>query len=127
MVVKTVVMHDGKVLVLKRQRTDEISPGEWDLPGGRLEQAEDPTAGAVREGAEEAGLLITDIEPLHVLVQGAGEELMIIFHTTVEHNAVTLSGEHNDYRWISPTEFAELETPQKYKDAVAKLQVSIKA
>ena len=55
----TIIDKDGRVLILKRSEKDNVLPGYWDIPGGTLEDGEDPAAGAVREAKEEAGLEIS--------------------------------------------------------------------
>src|SRR5580704_1679192 len=47
--VKGVLIEDGSVLLRENER------GEWELPGGRPEPGEDPTACLIREFAEELG------------------------------------------------------------------------
>lgn len=44
-----------RVLVLKRVARG-MNPGQWALPGGRLEPGETPEAAALREASEEVGL-----------------------------------------------------------------------
>ncbi|MCC6628543.1 MAG: NUDIX hydrolase [Chloroflexi bacterium] len=51
------IVRHGRVLLLRRAR--EPRRGAWDLPGGYLEADEHPSAGAVREAREEAGLVVT--------------------------------------------------------------------
>jgi ADP-ribose pyrophosphatase YjhB (NUDIX family) len=84
--VEGVLERDGKVLLSRRG----IEPrrGYWDLPGGFLEEGEEPLAGLAREFREETGLEVrprewlgTHLEPydhyfvlgLTWLVEAAGE------------------------------------------------------
>ncbi|HET9519091.1 MAG TPA: NUDIX domain-containing protein [Actinoplanes sp.] len=48
---------DGRILVARSSPRSEFS-GIWSLPGGGLEQGESPEAAAVREFAEETGLIV---------------------------------------------------------------------
>jgi NADH pyrophosphatase NudC (nudix superfamily) len=48
------VLHDGKVLVVRRARDPE--KGRFDLPGGFLKFREDPVAAVKREVQEELGI-----------------------------------------------------------------------
>ena len=52
--VGAVIMHDGKVVLVKRRF--EPLAGQWSLPGGRLELGETLEAGLAREMLEETGL-----------------------------------------------------------------------
>jgi ADP-ribose pyrophosphatase YjhB (NUDIX family) len=54
--VGAVIMHDGKVVLVKRRF--EPLAGQWSLPGGRLELGETLEAGLTREMLEETGLEI---------------------------------------------------------------------
>lgn len=51
-----VVLHDDRVLVVRRSRREEFLPGVWGIPCGKLNPGETPSAGALRELKEEAGL-----------------------------------------------------------------------
>jgi len=112
-VAKTVVFDEaGKVLVLRRSADDTHRPGGDDFPGGKVEEGEGIFEGAVREIAEEAGL------------QMSPSDLQLIFATTkagynTDHKtdinivwlgfvaklpksqAVTLSHEHQSFKWFS--------------------------
>jgi 8-oxo-dGTP diphosphatase len=52
--------RDGKVLLTKR--AIEPRRGYWDLPGGFLEEGEEPLAGLAREFREETGLEVRPVE-----------------------------------------------------------------
>ena len=54
--VGAVVVHDGKVLLVKRGR--EPMAGHWSLPGGAVETGETLEACVAREMAEETGLQV---------------------------------------------------------------------
>jgi 8-oxo-dGTP diphosphatase len=45
----------GRVLMVER-RPEQLSPGFWELPGGKIEPGETPAAAALRELHEETGL-----------------------------------------------------------------------
>ncbi len=52
--VQALVVRDGRVLLARRDRAP--GEGKWDLPGGFLEEGEEPVAGLRRELLEETGL-----------------------------------------------------------------------
>lgn len=56
--VKGIVFDDGKVWLRKNERQ------EWELPGGKLDQGEQPEQTAVREMKEELGFDIEAITPV---------------------------------------------------------------
>ena len=59
--VGAVVVHDGRVVLIKRRF--EPLAGQWSLPGGTLELGETLTAGVAREIYEETGLEV-DVGPV---------------------------------------------------------------
>ncbi len=56
-----------KLLVARRAEGAHLA-GFWEFPGGKLRDGEDPAAAAIRELAEETGLVARALEPLTVLV-----------------------------------------------------------
>ena len=53
-----VVDHRGRVLMQERDEHATYDPDRWCLPGGGVEEGEDFRAAAVRELAEETGLVV---------------------------------------------------------------------
>jgi 8-oxo-dGTP diphosphatase len=58
--VQGLLVRDGRVLIGRRK----VDPrkGYWDLPGGFLEEGEEPLAGLRREFLEETGLEVEPVE-----------------------------------------------------------------
>lgn len=54
-----VVKHDNKVLLCKRNNQGSL-PGEWSIPGGKLEKGETPIDGAAREFYEETAIKVNN-------------------------------------------------------------------
>ena len=52
----SVVLIDGKILMLKRPEKSHSYPGRWSLCAGKLEKGETPEQAAVREIAEETSI-----------------------------------------------------------------------
>ena len=65
------IIEQGRVLLVRRG----IEPylGWWDIPGGFLENGEDPEVGAMREVAEETGLQINLTELLGIYIDTYGQ------------------------------------------------------
>ncbi|APG26962.1 NUDIX hydrolase [Syntrophotalea acetylenivorans] len=56
----------GQVLLQKRSRFKDVQPGRWDTSvGGHLDPGEDYLAGALREMAEELGIINQPLELLY--------------------------------------------------------------
>jgi len=101
--VKSFIVDDGKLLIIKRRDDDVHTPGVWEIPGGRLESGESPFLGLIREVKEETGLDIEVKNPLDVdhFTRDDGQVItMIIFLCKALTYTVKLSEEHTDYEWV---------------------------
>lgn len=63
-----ILKKDNQILLIKRRNTDWAS-GQWNFPGGLLEEDETLITAAIREAQEEIGVTIlpNDLELIHVL------------------------------------------------------------
>ncbi len=52
----------GRVLMQHRDASAKTSPNQWGMPGGRIEEGEEPVEAARREVLEETGLTVTELE-----------------------------------------------------------------
>ncbi len=69
-----VVVDDyGRILLLHRTPTDE-GLGQWELPGGEIEQGESAANASVRSIDEELGVTVELTKPLDVGMLEAGED-----------------------------------------------------
>ncbi len=99
-----IVNNENKLLLLKRRSNDVHKPGQWDIPGGRLELGEDPFLGLKRETKEETNLDIDIVSPLHVqhFTRDDGQKItMLIFLCKPSHNNLKLSEEHTEHSWVN--------------------------
>jgi 8-oxo-dGTP diphosphatase len=106
LIAKAVVFNTaGKVLLLRRSQTDEQRPGEWDFPGGGIEDGEEIIAGVCREILEESGIIVpmTDIKLFYTATTDYHDvnAVRLVFYTHLKQDAdVTLSFEHDDFKWV---------------------------
>jgi 8-oxo-dGTP diphosphatase len=102
--VKAFIIKENKILIIKRSDKDTEKPNTWEVPGGRLEENEDPILGLIRETKEETGLDIKVLEPITVrhFTRDDGIEItMTEYLCEPLTNDIKLSDEHSDYEWIS--------------------------
>lgn len=116
--VKGVVVRDGRVLLLRNERS------EWELPGGRLEPCETPQDCVAREVAEEtqwSALVgpILDAWTYHVEVVGRSVFVVTYGCTTDAGTPPIRSAEHNDIGLFRHDEVAGLPMPDGYRRSIA--------
>ncbi len=100
--VKSFIVDNNKLLLIKRRPNDAHKPGEWDIPGGRLDLGENPFDGMKREAKEEIGINIDIVAPLHIQHFTRDDEqriTMIIFLCRPKNTDISLSEEHTEYKW----------------------------
>ena len=96
-----------RILILHRSPIDDVFPGYWDIPGGTLENGEDPAVGAIREVREETGLSVSDMRLFfhtsHVDFEKDTQFITLIFAShSADSRVICNSKEHDAYEWISP-------------------------
>lgn len=87
-------------------RNDEKSPGNWGIPGGKIEKDESLFEGIERECMEEVGFFPLDAKlvPIQKFVNNT-----FTYHTFFcvlrEEFIPTLNEEHSGYCWIDPEHY----------------------
>ncbi len=115
---------EGKLLTLFRTETAPTRPNTWDLPGGDLEFGEDAIESIIREIQEEAGLSVTNVRPFDVesLINPAGDFwISIAYYAQTANSNVKLSFEHNAFKWVTISEFLEMNTSKRAERFVKNL------
>lgn len=100
---KAFIVQDGKLLLLKRRPNDVHRPGDWDVPGGRLDPNESPFLGLKREAMEEISAEIEIDMPLdiHYFTRQDGQQItLMIFLCRLITDEIKLSEEHTEFKWL---------------------------
>lgn len=90
--------------------------GLWEFPGGKLEMAESPRKGLIRELHEELGISIEsrDCHPAgfaeEALSSGAAP-IVILLYTVNRWNGEPVALEGGSIGWFTPLEIAKLDKP----------------
>jgi 8-oxo-dGTP diphosphatase len=111
--VKGIIRKGGKILVLRRSIDDDHKPGVWETVGGGIDRKNTPQNALKREVEEETGLKVKILEPFNAFSfkKDTGEfKIGITFLCDYAGGKVKLSKEHIDYKWIKPSEFANMKT-----------------
>jgi 8-oxo-dGTP diphosphatase len=109
---KAIVLNKtGHILILRRSMTDTRRPLQWDLPGGMVEKGEELKASVEREISEEAGLKVTEINPIYAKSEirtwknrdneKTVNVVFIFYLAKTDNNKVVISFEHDKYQWCS--------------------------
>lgn len=98
---------DGRILVLKKKEL-----GKWELPGGKIEEGEDRFEASKRELKEETGLDaegFVDLVRVEIEDENGCANAFITYTKHINGEADAASDEHDDYRWVYPENYPELE------------------
>lgn len=101
-------IRDGKVLILE----DAGHPGEWVLPGGRIDVQEDPQKAFARELKEEINMdAFRVIKRIDMEVWYTKNKrrpyCAVAYLVESDHQDIQLSFEHTSFKWISEEEISE--------------------
>lgn len=113
-----ILERDGRVLLARRAL--EPRKGYWDLPGGLLEEGEDPVDGLQREFLEETGLEVEPVELMRIDVEPYAHRFVfsVTYVVTGEGEPVA-ADDVEELRWFAPDELPEMAFPGQ--DAVLRL------
>ncbi|MEP7167188.1 MAG: NUDIX domain-containing protein [Candidatus Woesebacteria bacterium] len=105
----------GKILITQRASSEDWHPNEWEITYGRIDQHEGTEKGLKREVSEENGiddLAIKGVLRVWHIYRGpetAENELIgITYVCETTAQKVSISHEHQAYRWVTPEEALEL-------------------
>lgn len=119
---KAIIVHNEKVLLMRDSReTEEI----WEIPGGRLNEGEEPKAGLARELKEELGVdfIVHEVVYLEQFFQGneGKNALMIAYVATMvnpEAQFILPPEEVAEVRWVGKDEWQTMHFFPEYKRAL---------
>lgn len=110
---KTMVQNSaGKYLFLRRSASSKHFKAKWEMPGGKMDPGETLEKCLLREAKEETGL---EISLEHVMGCAEGDipdkRLAYLFLSAkiIGSDAVILSDEHDDFKWVTPEEALTLD------------------
>jgi 8-oxo-dGTP pyrophosphatase MutT (NUDIX family) len=124
LIIHTVICNaEGRVLIIKRAKINDVLPKYWDIPGGTLEDGEDPAAGAIRETREETGLDIANLrlffEYSNVDAVKNKQFITLVFLAHHLGGEIALNPEeHEEYAWIAPEEVGKYKTVGYLKECL---------
>jgi len=130
-VVTCILEHGGKILLFKRSNLVGTYRGLWSGVAGYVEELEDPYDTAVKEIRQEAGIGVDALElvrkgdPIEFSDTYDGRRYDWIVYPFLFHieskELVRVDWEHEEYRWVSPSEVKKFDTVPGLDEVVAQL------
>jgi 8-oxo-dGTP pyrophosphatase MutT (NUDIX family) len=129
--VTCILEHGGKILLFKRSNLVGTYRGLWGGVAGYVEELEDPYDTAIKEIQQEAGIgvaaleLVRKGEPIEFSDTYDGRRYDWIVYPFLFHiglkEQVRVDWEHEEYRWVSPSELKKFDTVPGLDEVVAQL------
>jgi 8-oxo-dGTP diphosphatase len=120
-VVKLLIRNgEGKFLAVQKTPKVKVSSGEsyplygrmsgkWELPGGKFKSSDNRFDAARREIKEELGIKLENLkDAVREEIEEENSVNTWILFTEDFWGEIEISSEHEDYRWVKPDEYAEL-------------------
>jgi 8-oxo-dGTP diphosphatase len=116
--VGAVVLHRGKVLLVRRGRPP--SAGRWSLPGGLVELGETTVEAVKRELMEECGIVIDVVDVAGVLDRVVHDDagrvryhyVLVDFLASTASDAVTAGSDADEACWVDTGEVERMEVTE---------------
>src|SRR3954447_8464726 len=119
--VQGLLVRDGRVLIGRRKH--EPRKGMWDLPGGFLEEGEEPFDGLRREFLEETGLEVEPLEWLGANIDSYDSTFVLALSWAVSGDGDPVAADDvEELAWFGPDELPE-EMAFRSQNAVLRLWV----
>ncbi len=130
-VVTCILEHEGKILLMKRSTRVGTYRGLWGGVAGYVEELEDPYDTALKEIRQETGIDLDGVElvrkgnPVEFSDTYEGRRYNWIVYPFLFHiksnELVRIDWEHEEYRWVNPSEVRKMETVPGLDQIVAQL------
>lgn len=108
---KSIIVHNKKVLIIQRSGCDETGAGTWEFAGGKLDFGEDLHDGLKREIKEEVNLDVTAEKLLYATTFKTNPQRQVVILTYLcyaDKDNINLSSEHENYLWSDKKQLLEL-------------------
>ena len=109
-----ILVRNGSIFLVRRSAKKERHAGEWNFPGGGIEEGETPEQALKREMFEELGIIPTSYKLLKKIVdEEGGLHCHYLFLVTGWTGKIKLDWEAEESAWLAVKEALKLELPKK--------------
>jgi 8-oxo-dGTP pyrophosphatase MutT (NUDIX family) len=122
--VAVVLIHEDRVLALRRAASKDVGAGVWETVAGRLEGEESLEEAAHREVLEETGLPLANLTgPIDAYRMMRGDrDMVVVVYTGAligegREPSIARSAEHDAHAWLTLEE-AERDMPPRLAQAL---------
>ena len=122
-VIAAIIVRDNKVLIGRRKEGDSMAH-KWEFPGGKLEPGETPEVCLKRELCEELGIEaeIGRFYSSGTFMSGSpGGIELLAYEASYRATDTLVLNDHEEIRWVAPSELGEYDFPEADKPIVLKL------
>jgi ribonuclease HI/ADP-ribose pyrophosphatase YjhB (NUDIX family) len=113
-VVQAVIEHEGKVLLFRRSHGRPGIVGKYELPGGTIDDDEQPDDALRRHlrndvGLEPTSLTLRDVISMHNREEGDVQHVLVSYVAggVDDATAIRLGPNYDEFEWISKTEIQQ--------------------
>lgn len=115
MIARGLVVYGNEILLVRRSQSGS-RPGDWEIPGGKVELGENLEDAAIREVFEETG--IKPVKTSYISSDDytfEGENRMgVLFLMQAQGDRVKLSSEHDQHVWVNKDNFHNVALNEYY-------------
>ena len=120
-VVAAAIARDGRYLVARRTRPADVA-GRWEFPGGQVEPGETEAQALAREIREELGVEIAVGDRIPGEWPLRDELVLQLYLATLVTGEPVPLEQHDEIRWVAPSEFDSVDWLPSDVDAVRSLR-----
>lgn len=124
-VVAGAVIADGHVL-LARRRPTSAGPGQWELPGGKVEPGETDEEALVRELFEELTLHTRVSGRIGPAVEFAPGQQLFCYRAELTHDQDIGLVDHQEYRWVAAGELGSMDLLTADRELIGPLREALR-
>jgi 8-oxo-dGTP diphosphatase len=130
---RAIIKWEDKILFVQRSKNDSFGAGKWEVPGGKMDEGQDISNALNREIMEETNLELAEQDNIvyyqsRIIKDGkyAGLLYLEIFGIAKpKTNKVSLSEEHDDFKWLRYDEAFNLNLTNDTREALIALEQKI--